>query len=466
MLETSRWNLGRSGAPLAFLIGGCGPIVITGGADTDATTEANETDPTGETDTTPNTTVGCGECPSGYYCDGTICLPYGCEDGPCCGTGGCCEYYGDCYDTDCSAVNDCLDGMFCRRDFDDRGFCDDVPLLPGCPVGTPTEIHFLVDEEIVALSFYERDDERPRALAVATSTNVWLFDSATTTPGPKLLPEGEYAVADLAVGDLDGDGRSRDLVVALGGGGISVLIGGDAGSFTAAPPLQQVADQVELADVNGDGRADIVARLQLGGPVDELAVMIGDGVGGFSAPYVLDSGGTTYDFAVGLARDAEAYEIAAHQELGTRLWSNGVGFDGVVDRYYESDTLDERVPGQLTFVDDFPNGSPLARALAWPSTTLVEVWHDVDDASKLETFGFLGEYPHLVAADLDGNGLESLVLARAGELALVSEDYSCVGGVAFSPNEITAVAAGDFTGDAAEEIALASGLRIILFTGF
>jgi len=62
----------------------------------------------------------------------------------------------------------------------------------------------------------------------------------------------------LATGDLDGDGIP-DLVVAGWASETALFLGNDDGSFTAAPDLPiHLDDGIFIADVNDDGRADIV----------------------------------------------------------------------------------------------------------------------------------------------------------------------------------------------------------------
>ena len=89
----------------------------------------------------------------------------------------------------------------------------------------------------------------------------------------------------VAVADVNGDGRP-DLVVAdygVGGsgGGVSVLLGNGNGTFQ--PALNQMAgmypDSVAIADVNGDGRPDLV----VGNAWDfsNVRVLLGNGNGTF-----------------------------------------------------------------------------------------------------------------------------------------------------------------------------------------
>lgn len=78
--------------------------------------------------------------------------------------------------------------------------------------------------------------------------------------------EGQLAYTALGEGDLDGDG-ARDLVALDYDGGVSVFLGDGKGSFVAeaSPEADQPRGRcqgyhVELADLDGDGRDDLVAN--------------------------------------------------------------------------------------------------------------------------------------------------------------------------------------------------------------
>jgi hypothetical protein len=132
--------------------------------------------------------------------------------------------------------------------------------------------------------------------------------------GGRFAHGGDFAAgvwsADLALGDLDGDG-TPDAVVANSGGSqwdgtfsgddVAVLFNDGHGAFARSQHLQAglVPESVAIADVDNDGSADLVVTDQGDGTQGSGAQLFyGDGHGGFSAPQTvaLTTGG-----ALGLA---------------------------------------------------------------------------------------------------------------------------------------------------------------------
>jgi hypothetical protein len=149
----------------------------------------------------------------------------------------------------------------------------------------------------------------------------------------------------VAVGDFNGDGRLDVAVAQQLSNTVSVLLGNGDGTF--ARPQSFVASgqdrtfapsSIAVGDVNGDGRTDLVINL-IGGEdsvVTQLAVLLGNGNGTFQAP-ILQSPGTSGgdgdvtlgDFNNDGRLDAAVGGQAALPDGLTVLTGNGDGTFGV-----------------------------------------------------------------------------------------------------------------------------------------
>src|SRR5262249_8282769 len=114
------------------------------------------------------------------------------------------------------------------------------------------------------------------------------------------VPAGDHPDS-VAVADLNGDGRP-DFVTANRSEttpGISVALGNGDGTFAPATFLTLISRpyQLVLADVNGDGHPDIVATLFEYTP-GKVAVVLGNSDGTFGAPTLFDAGSLPYAVAV------------------------------------------------------------------------------------------------------------------------------------------------------------------------
>jgi hypothetical protein len=89
---------------------------------------------------------------------------------------------------------------------------------------------------------------------------------------------------DVVVGDIDGDGDIDFLVANSGSNNVSVFRNSGAGVFTptaGSPIAVGLNDRdIAVADLNGDGRLDFVTA---NASINTLSVMLGDGSGGFAA---------------------------------------------------------------------------------------------------------------------------------------------------------------------------------------
>src|SRR5208337_4904045 len=148
---------------------------------------------------------------------------------------------------------------------------------------------------------------------------------------PLFLPVVDYdsggnGTCAVAVADVNGDGKP-DVVVSNGNGTVGVLLGNGDGTFQPAvtfnPGLQSQAG-IALADLNGDGKPDLVVAIYSG----TVAVLLGNGDGTFQPAATYGAGGAQVaDVVVAdVNHDGKADVIVANYGYGVGvLLGNGDG---------------------------------------------------------------------------------------------------------------------------------------------
>src|SRR5260370_28921516 len=121
------------------------------------------------------------------------------------------------------------------------------------------------------------------------------------------------SAGSVAVGDLNGDGKP-DLIVGsvTGSGGATVLLGKGDGTFQAPAVVGIVTaggSAIVIADVNGDGKLDIVSPNV---PSGHIAGLLGNGNGTFKAPVI----SSTHTLRQGILLTAEAGVRGAGRTAG------------------------------------------------------------------------------------------------------------------------------------------------------
>ena len=150
---------------------------------------------------------------------------------------------------------------------------------------------------------------------VASSVGVLFGNGDGTFQTAKTYDSGGFLANSVAIADVNGDGKP-DVVVGNGNtsttvpaGDLGVLLGNGDGTFQTAVPYSRGGDgatSVAISDVNGDGKPDLVvancATTAIGCSAKngDLAVLLGNGDGTFQTATTYGSGGSTpFGLAVG-----------------------------------------------------------------------------------------------------------------------------------------------------------------------
>lgn len=221
--------------------------------------------------------------------------------------------------------------------------------------------------------------------------------------------EGAYSVA---VGDLNRDNR-LDLVVGTGTGtAVKWLAGDGTGGFGSATDivLGDSPREVVLADFNKDAILDVASAVTVNGDGKNLAVALGDGMGGFGLPIYTPVGENATSLAVADFNKDTNPDVVVDEFLGVNvLLGNGNGtfggpvFYGGANPYFVT-TGDVNNDGNPDVVAANGDGDDVSVLLGNGDGTLAE--GAIFDA---------GENPlHAAVGDLNGDGNADLVAPNSG----------------------------------------------------
>lgn len=164
--------------------------------------------------------------------------------------------------------------------------------LPGTPYAiTGADLDGDGDIDLVVGYVQLTGKENPSAVMVFENQGQGSFKPQASHP-VSLEPRS------ILVADLNDDGRPDIVTANKGGGGISLLFNRGGGKFSVATELSTggAANSVFGADLNGDGKIDLaVANIES----SAIAILLNQGKGSFSAPAQYNIGeGAMFPFAV------------------------------------------------------------------------------------------------------------------------------------------------------------------------
>lgn len=148
---------------------------------------------------------------------------------------------------------------------------------------------------------------------------VLLGNGDGTFAAPSRIPTGGSSEGQMVVADFNADGKLDIAVVNQADNTVSLLLGNGNGTFQAPKITSALASDgflgyLAAADLNGDGKLDLVVPDYMGSASGQVAILLGKGDGSFQAPSFLTSGAGSTGLAIAdLNKDGKLDLVVANQ---------------------------------------------------------------------------------------------------------------------------------------------------------